>query len=113
MRTRGGRGYEGHISYTGRPAGAVMPENLPQKVPPIVRRLANRVLLEIEVSERGERSCHRCAYYIPLRGVWYFWDYGLCTNPSSPFDGRVTNVGRGCTEYAAELGTATRQAPGN
>jgi hypothetical protein len=51
----------------------------------------------------AERSCQRCAYYIPLRGAWYFWDHGLCTNPLSPFDGKVTNVGRGCAEYAPEL----------
>lgn len=51
-----------------------------------------------------ERSCQRCAYYIPLLGAWYFWDYGLCTNPLSPFDGKVTNVGSVCAEYASELG---------
>ena len=50
-----------------------------------------------------ERSCRRCAYYMPLLGMWYFWDFGLCTNPSSPFDGKVANVGTGCTEYAAEF----------
>lgn len=50
-----------------------------------------------------KQSCSRCAYYMPLRGLWYFWDYGLCTNPASPFDGKVTNVGTGCAKYAAEL----------
>lgn len=28
-------------------------------------------------------SCSECAYYMPVVGKFYFWDYGLCSNEDS------------------------------
>ena len=48
-------------------------------------------------------SCQQCAYFMALRGVGYFGDFGLCTNPSSRWDGKVSRIGVGCVAHADEL----------
>jgi hypothetical protein len=48
-------------------------------------------------------QCRDCAYYLPLRGEWYFWDFGLCSNPLSGVDGNVVQVKGGCQEFSDQL----------
>lgn len=48
-------------------------------------------------------QCRACAYYLPLRGEWYFWDFGLCSNPRSGADGNVVHVRGGCQEFSGQL----------
>lgn len=48
-------------------------------------------------------GCRNCAYYCPLRGTFYFWDFGLCSNKASACDGRVVNVKSGCDQFADSL----------
>jgi len=48
-------------------------------------------------------QCRACAYYLPLRGEWYFWDFGLCSNPRSGADGNVVHVQGGCQEFSDQL----------
>jgi len=48
-------------------------------------------------------QCRDCAYYLPLRGEWYFWDFGLCSNPRSGADGNVVHVQGGCQEFSDQL----------
>jgi hypothetical protein len=48
-------------------------------------------------------QCRDCAFYLPLRGEWYFWDFGLCSNPRSGADGAVVHVQGGCQEFSDQL----------
>ncbi|MFN4249842.1 DUF3027 domain-containing protein [Deinococcus sp.] len=47
-----------------------------------------------------ETQCEFCAYYINLSGEFKF-DWGVCSNKISPFDGRVMFEHDGC-EYHVE-----------
>lgn len=49
------------------------------------------------------QNCKNCAFYFPLRGVGYFWDFGVCTNVTSNFDGKVVNVGGICDRFSSSL----------
>ena len=44
------------------------------------------------------QQCGMCRFWIPLSGELGS-DYGACTNPRSPFDGRVQFEHDGCDEY--------------
>jgi hypothetical protein len=45
-------------------------------------------------------QCGECRYYAPLLGVAVFAsDWGICTHPNSPFDGRVMFEHDGCRHY--------------
>jgi hypothetical protein len=44
----------------------------------------------------GDKCCEDCFYYRPIRGGFYFWDYGLCSNQQSAFDGKVVEVKSSC-----------------
>lgn len=48
-------------------------------------------------------ACKKCAFYCPLQGRFYFWDYGICSNSASESDGLVVNVSGGCNKYSSEL----------
>jgi hypothetical protein len=48
-------------------------------------------------------QCSACTYYLPLRGEWYFWDFGLCSNSRSSADGKVVHVQGGCQEFSDDL----------
>jgi hypothetical protein len=50
-----------------------------------------------------EKTCKECIYYRPLEGEFYFWDYGLCSNPLSAVDGKVVNVCSSCDNFSYEL----------
>ena len=53
--------------------------------------------------ESKGRRCNNCAYYFQLRGVGYFWDFGVCTNTLSAYDGKVVNVGSVCDAFSHSL----------
>jgi hypothetical protein len=42
-----------------------------------------------------ETQCMTCAYYLQLPGKFAF-DWGVCSNPKSPMDGKVTFEHDGC-----------------
>ena len=44
-------------------------------------------------------QCGMCEFWVPLAGQWGL-DYGACSNPSSPFDGRVRFEHDGCDAYS-------------
>ena len=61
--------------------------------------------LERREQERGGElrwqyeQCGRCQYYFPIQGALQE-DWGACTNPDSPFDGRVMSEHDGCEAYS-------------
>jgi Protein of unknown function (DUF3027) len=55
------------------------------------------------------RRCKECAYYRHLHGAFYFWDFGLCTNAHSEYDGKVVNVGSVCDFFSPSLPAVTSQ----
>lgn len=48
-------------------------------------------------------SCIECAYYMPVVGKFYFWDYGLYSNEASPNDGKLVGVKSGCVALSATI----------
>jgi len=48
-------------------------------------------------------ECRHCECFVRLDGDFDLLDYGVCTNPSSRFDGRATNVSSGCPAFAARV----------
>jgi hypothetical protein len=49
----------------------------------------NREQEEPEYKDDWHRQqCGACVIWVPLADEWGL-DYGVCTNPASPFDGRV------------------------
>ena len=53
--------------------------------------------------QNKERGCKQCAYYRHLQGAWYFWDFGVCTNGQSEYDGKVVNIGSICDSFSTSL----------
>ncbi|MFU8806736.1 MAG: DUF3027 domain-containing protein [Bradymonadaceae bacterium] len=59
----------------------------------------NRNLSTMNVPEHWwEDQCYCCLYYIRLCGA-FIHDWGVCTNPASPFDGRVMFEHDGCDAF--------------
>lgn len=52
---------------------------------------------------QGELHCSRCVYFRPLRGEFYFWDYGICSNIKSEFDGELVGVKSGCSNFSCSF----------
>lgn len=96
-----GPGPERTVSRGDEPDPGLTPEEA--LVSAHTHRCAERWARVVPPEAPADRRCRECVFYMPLRGMSYFWDYGLCTNPSSSFDGRVTNVRSGCDEHTAEL----------
>jgi Protein of unknown function (DUF3027) len=46
------------------------------------------------------QQCFSCRFFVPLMGSMKE-DYGACTNPTSPFDGRVMFEHDGCDHHEA------------
>lgn len=42
------------------------------------------------------KYCSQCIYFRPLRGEFYFWDYGVCSNENSESDRKLVGVKSGC-----------------
>ncbi|MCP3925609.1 MAG: DUF3027 domain-containing protein [Desulfobacterales bacterium] len=59
--------------------------------------------INIIPEKNHEKYCSDCIYYRALEGQFHFFDYGLCTNAQSSYDGKVVNVGSGCKVYGTEL----------
>ena len=58
-----------------------------------------------------DNHCDNCAYFLSNSGQFYFWDFGLCSNEKSIFDGRVVGVKSSCECFDYELnmqGNASR-----
>lgn len=51
----------------------------------------------------SENQCLSCGYFIPLRGSFYFGDFGLCSNKLSPFDGKVVAMSSGCKVWGRNI----------
>jgi hypothetical protein len=47
--------------------------------------------------------CEDCAFFRALEGEFYFYDFGMCTNPGSAHDGNVVAVDSGCPAYSESL----------
>lgn len=45
-----------------------------------------------------EQQCGMCTFWIPLSGE-FSGDYGVCSNPASPFDGKARVEHDGCEEH--------------
>lgn len=50
-----------------------------------------------------DRHCQDCAYFRPLSGGFYFWDYGVCSCELSAHDGNVVGVESSCESYSNEI----------
>ncbi len=46
----------------------------------------------------GRQQCMLCSYYVPLTGV-FIDDYGVCSNPTSQFDGTLMFEHDGCEQF--------------
>lgn len=40
--------------------------------------------------------CKDCFYYLPISGTFYFFDFGLCSNSKSNWDGKVVEAKSSC-----------------
>ena len=49
------------------------------------------------------KFCSDCVYYLPLRGEWYFWDFGVCSCVKSKYDGKIVKVNIGCDQHTLHL----------
>jgi Protein of unknown function (DUF3027) len=56
------------------------------------------------------QQCGARTFWVPLAGDWGL-DYGVCTNPASPFDGRAQFEHDGCDHFAAATAWATPDEP--
>ncbi|HOA80390.1 MAG TPA: DUF3027 domain-containing protein [Defluviitaleaceae bacterium] len=55
------------------------------------------------VNQVSFNRCSNCAYFLRLKGMFYFWDFGLCSNEASLNDGRVVGICSGCDAFKEEL----------
>jgi hypothetical protein len=55
-------------------------------------------------------QCGTCAYYLPLSGTWGY-DWGVCSNPASAFDGTATFEHFGCPHHADTGEWVTQDPP--
>ena len=47
--------------------------------------------------------CEDCAFFRPMEGEFYFYDFGVCTNPGSAHDASIVAVDSGCPAYSESL----------
>lgn len=62
--------------------------------------------------DNKERGCKECAYYRHLQGASYFWDFGVCTNARSEYDGKVVNMGSTCYVFSTALTDVSAEGEG-
>jgi len=53
--------------------------------------------------ESVDNYCRDCVYFLSNSGQFYFWDFGLCSNEKSIFDGRVVGVKSSCECFNYDL----------
>ena len=58
---------------------------------------------EIVPARSIHNPCRNCAYYLQTSGRFYFWDFGICSNGKSAFDGKVVGVNSSCEYFCFEL----------
>jgi hypothetical protein len=58
---------------------------------------------DIVPPESVDNHCRDCAYFLSNSGRFYFWDFGLCSNKKSVFDGKVVGAKSTCEYYNYEL----------
>ena len=54
------------------------------------------------ISEPLSGYCWDCKFFVRIDGHFSLLDYGVCTSPASPFDGRATNRRSGCHDFVCE-----------
>jgi hypothetical protein len=47
--------------------------------------------------------CEDCAFFRPMEGEFYFYDFGVCTNPGSAHDASVVAIDSGCPAFSESL----------
>jgi hypothetical protein len=50
-------------------------------------------------ADDSDTPCSKCAYYLPVRGQFHFWNYGLCSNQDSVYDGRAVSDNCSCAYF--------------
>ncbi len=50
-----------------------------------------------------DNHCRNCAYFLATSGRFYFWDFGICSNGKSAFDGKVVGVKSSCEHFSFDL----------
>lgn len=63
----------------------------------------NKRWKKIVPTDSFDNHCKDCAYFISISGRFYFWDYGLCSNGKSIFDGKVVGIKSSCSNFDYEL----------
>ena len=53
--------------------------------------------------QQSSNSCYHCASFRDTNGRFYFGAYGLCSNGSSDYDGKVVSMESGCTCFSKIL----------
>jgi len=49
--------------------------------------------------DESNLKCNACFYFRGLDGHFHFWDYGICSNGDSIFDGKLVSVESGCNYH--------------
>lgn len=47
----------------------------------------------------ADEKCDDCFYFRGINGYFYFWDYGICSNGESPYDGKLVGCMSGCLSH--------------
>ena len=47
--------------------------------------------------------CANCAYFLSTSGRFYFWDFGMCSNRKSNYDGQAVGAKSTCDRFRREL----------
>ena len=63
----------------------------------------NRTEADPKDDELGSAQCGKCRSIIPIEGALAS-DWGVCSNPRSPFDGRIMWEHDACAEYESADG---------
>lgn len=50
-----------------------------------------------------DNHCRNCAYFLATSGRFYFWDFGVCSNGKSIYDGKVVGVKSSCEHFCIDL----------
>jgi hypothetical protein len=50
---------------------------------------------------KNNKVCDNCFYFRTINGYFHFWEFGICSNRESPFDGKLVGVSSGCNELKA------------
>ena len=58
---------------------------------------------DIVPAKSFNNHCRNCTYYLSTSGRFYFWDFGICSNGKSVYDGKVVGVKSSCENYSFNL----------